>query len=178
MHLTVTPRAVDDTWTTPANTPLTVPAPGVLGNDLGTGLTAGSPSDPPHGSVTLDPSGALVYTPDPDFTGTDTFTYTATDTAGQTTGATVTIHVHTSACRLRCRCRPPRRSRRSSSRRRCVTPTVHRPTSLTVTVTIRTGGSAGLATTGFDPVSALLLAFSLVGAGVALSVGRRRLRRV
>ena len=172
VHLTVTPLAVDDTWTTPAGTPLTVPAPGVLGNDLGTGLTAGAPSDPPHGSVTLDPSGALVYTPDPGFSGTDTFTYTVTDSAGQTAGATVTIHVT-----------PPVQPSVATppSLQVVVPPSAAPPAvrapSLTVTVTVRTGGSAGLATTGADPVSALLLAFSLVGAGVALSVGRRRLRR-
>ena len=83
VHLTVTPLAVDDTWTTAGqHAPSRSRAPGVLGNDLGSGLTAGSPSDPPHGSVTLDPSGALVYTPDPGFSGTDTFTYVATDERG------------------------------------------------------------------------------------------------
>ena len=49
MHLTVTPLAVDDTWTTPVNTPRTVAAPGVLGNDLGGApLTAGTPLDAPR----------------------------------------------------------------------------------------------------------------------------------
>ena len=80
VRLTVTPIAP---WTTrgpPRSTrPLTVAAPGVLGNDLGGHLSAGSPSDPPHGSVRLDPSGALVYTPDHNFSGTDTFTYVASD---------------------------------------------------------------------------------------------------
>ena len=90
--LTVTPFAVDDTWTTPVNTPRTVPAPGVLGNDLGDDLTAGSASDPPHGSVVLDPSGALVYRPDQDFSGTDTFTYVAS-TGSLSDEATVTIVV-------------------------------------------------------------------------------------
>ncbi|NUU16586.1 tandem-95 repeat protein [Cellulomonas humilata] len=92
VHLTVTPLAVDDTWTTTVNTPVTVGAPGVLGNDLGMVLTAGTPSLPTHGTVALDPSGALVYTPDLDFSGTDTFTYVATD-GPLSDQATVTIVV-------------------------------------------------------------------------------------
>ena len=93
VRLTVTPLALDDTWTTTVNTPRTVGAPGVLGNDLGGGpLTAGTPSTPSHGTVALDPSGALVYTPDLDFSGTDTFSYVASDGAGSDQ-ATVTIVV-------------------------------------------------------------------------------------
>lgn len=90
--ITVTPVAGDDAWTTTVNTPLTVPAPGVLANDAGTGLAAGSASSPSHGTVVLSPTGALVYTPAPNFSGTDTFTYVAS--AGPLSdGATVTITV-------------------------------------------------------------------------------------
>jgi CshA-type fibril repeat protein len=90
--ITVTPVAGDDAWTTTVNTPLTVAAPGVLGNDAGDGLAAGSPSTPAHGKVTLTPDGALLYTPDHDFSGTDTFTYVASD-GTMSDGALVTITV-------------------------------------------------------------------------------------
>lgn len=90
--LTVTPVAADDAWTTAVNTPLTVPAAGVLANDTGLGLTAGSASLPSHGTVVLDPTGALVYRPAPGFSGTDTFTYAAS-AGGPSAGATVTITV-------------------------------------------------------------------------------------
>ena len=64
----------------------------MLANDAGTGLTAGSPSAPLHGSVTLGPTGGLVYTPAHNFSGTDTFTYVAS--AGPLSDdATVTITV-------------------------------------------------------------------------------------
>ncbi|WP_456845632.1 Ig-like domain-containing protein [Cellulomonas sp. P5_C6] len=92
VRITVTPVAVDDAWTTTVNTPLTVPAPGVLVNDVGTGLTVGSPSTPAHGTVVVDPTGGLRYEPDPDFSGTDTFTYVASD-GHLSDGATVTITV-------------------------------------------------------------------------------------
>ncbi|MEZ0448758.1 Ig-like domain-containing protein [Cellulomonas sp. ICMP 17802] len=92
VHLTVTPLAADDAWTTAVNTPLSVPAAGVLANDSGTPLVAGSASTPAHGTVTLDPTGALVYTPDHDFSGTDTFTYVASSGL-LSDGATVTITV-------------------------------------------------------------------------------------
>ena len=90
------PVANDDSFSTLVNTPLTVPAPGVLANDLtdrGDDLTAGSASDPAGGSVTLNPDGSFIYTPDTGFAGADTFTYTATDEAGATDTATVTVTV-------------------------------------------------------------------------------------
>ena len=92
--LTVRPTAVDDSGTTPADQALRVLAPGVLSNDLGTGLSAGRLSDPAHGSVALDSTGSWVYTPAKGFSGTDSFTYRATDGEGRTSApATVTITV-------------------------------------------------------------------------------------
>jgi VCBS repeat-containing protein len=44
-----------------------------------------------HGTVTLDPSGAFVYTPDHDFNGTDSFSFTAND--GQLDSAPATISI-------------------------------------------------------------------------------------
>ena len=75
------PVAQDDHYTTPVNTPLNVPAPGVLTNDVGPGLTdlkiATDPvSGPTHGSVTLYGDGSFIYTPDPGYVGPDSFVYT------------------------------------------------------------------------------------------------------
>ncbi|MDQ4132190.1 MAG: Ig-like domain-containing protein, partial [Actinomycetota bacterium] len=91
------PVAGDDFYRddTPA-TPLTVPAPGVLANDTdadGDTLTAGSASDPPGGSVTLNPDGSFTYVADPLFSGRDSFTYTAREPSGGSDSATVTITV-------------------------------------------------------------------------------------
>lgn len=91
--LTVTPRAVDDSWTTVVNTPLTVAVPGVLTNDAGTGLVVAVVAPPTHGTVVLAPNGSFVYTPAHDFSGTDTFTYRATAGALPSPVATVTIVV-------------------------------------------------------------------------------------
>ena len=66
------------------NTALTVPAPGVLGNDTdadGDTLTAALVGAPQHGTLTLNPNGSFTYTPASNFTGTDTFTYRASDGA-------------------------------------------------------------------------------------------------
>ena len=95
----VPPVAGDDAYTTAADTPLTVAAPGVLGNDTdpdalpGDTMTAGSAGDPAGGSVTLNPNGSFTYTADAGFTGADTFTYTASDGHGGTDTATVTVTV-------------------------------------------------------------------------------------
>ncbi|MCA1684019.1 MAG: tandem-95 repeat protein, partial [Actinobacteria bacterium] len=90
------PDAVDDAYTTAEDTPVTVAAPGVLGNDTdldGHALTAASPSTPGRGSVSLNPDGSFTYTPDAGFAGADSFTYTATDGNGGTDTATVNITV-------------------------------------------------------------------------------------
>jgi minor extracellular serine protease Vpr len=75
------PVAQDDHYTTPVNTPLNVPAPGVLANDVGPGLTdlkiATDPvSGPTHGSVTLYGDGSFIYIPDAGYVGPDSFVYT------------------------------------------------------------------------------------------------------
>jgi|GEM_PF-2580961 len=90
------PTAGDDAYTTLVNTPLNVPAPGVLSNDAddrGDTLTAGSATDPASGTVALNPDGSFTYTPDAGFAGADTFTYTATDQGGANDTATVTVTV-------------------------------------------------------------------------------------
>jgi large repetitive protein len=98
VNVTVTPVndapvALDDSTTTPEDTPVTIL---VRSNDSDVDndpLTVISFSDPANGSVVLDGSGNLVYTPDLDFTGTDTFTYVISDGNGGTDLATVTVNV-------------------------------------------------------------------------------------
>jgi len=74
------PVAVNDTWTTDQDAPITVPALGVLGNDTdacwGT-LTAVLVTDPAHGALVLNADGSFTYTPHAGFSGVDTFTYPA-----------------------------------------------------------------------------------------------------
>ncbi|MBU6245715.1 MAG: tandem-95 repeat protein [Actinomycetales bacterium] len=77
------PSATNDTYTTPYNTPLTVPAnTGVLANDSGSGITRTSNTQPPNGTVTMNPDGSFTYTPNPGFSGQDCWNYTITE-AGQ-----------------------------------------------------------------------------------------------
>jgi VCBS repeat-containing protein len=91
------PVARDDSYTTDEDTPLLVPAPGVLGNDydvdgdsahrcLGLGPRPRHPH-PQH------PDGSFTYTPAENFCGEDSFTYKAYDGELYSNVATVTIHV-------------------------------------------------------------------------------------
>lgn len=86
-------QANDDYYTALQDQTLTVPALGVLDNDVnvtGTPLVV----DPPmHGTVTLNPDGSFTYTPDPGFFGDDNFTYVV----GSSNIATVYIHVRAQA---------------------------------------------------------------------------------
>ena len=91
------PDAVNDAYSTNANTALTVAAPGVLGNDVdvdGDSLTATMASGPTKGAVTLAANGSFTYTPNAGVIGTDSFTYTASDGRGGSDTATATIAVH------------------------------------------------------------------------------------
>ncbi len=91
------PVANSDSYNTNENTPLTVPSPGVLGNDIdvdGDSLTAVKVSDPTHGFVVLNSNGGFTYTPDEDYHGDDTFTYKAYDGTVYSNIATVTITVN------------------------------------------------------------------------------------
>ena len=89
----LTPVANPDKYTAPIGSPLSVAAPGVLGNDYGGTLTASKVSDPAHGAVTLNADGSFSYTPTGGFSGTDSFTYRASNGAANSTAATVTITV-------------------------------------------------------------------------------------
>jgi VCBS repeat-containing protein len=91
------PVAGADGYSTNEDTPLNVPAPGVLGNDVdpnGDPLTAVKLSDPAHGSLTLNANGSFVYTPQANYNGPDSFTYAANDGTSNSSPATVSITVN------------------------------------------------------------------------------------
>ena len=93
------PVAVNDSYSTNEDTLLSVDAPGVLANDTDIDpsdtRTALLVSNPSNGSVTLDPNGSFIYTPNANFNGNDSFTYRAVDAAGlQSNIATVAIVVN------------------------------------------------------------------------------------
>jgi len=90
------PVATDDTFISPEDTPLSVGAPGVLGNDNDVDrdrLTAVLVQGPGHGQVVLQADGAFTYTPALHFNGTDTFTYRANDGIVDSNVATVTLTI-------------------------------------------------------------------------------------
>ncbi len=86
------PTAVDDTSTTGEDQPVTID---VLGNDIDpdldpltvTNATAG------HGTVTINPDGSIVYTPEADFNGTDTIVYEISDGNGGVSTAELSVIV-------------------------------------------------------------------------------------
>lgn len=87
------PVAVDDSATTPQNTPVDID---VLPNDSDPDndpITVVSFTQPSNGTVDCTSGGTCTYTPDSGFSGTDTFTYTITDGSGATSTATVTITI-------------------------------------------------------------------------------------
>ncbi|WP_382308330.1 cell wall-binding repeat-containing protein [Herbiconiux sp. UC225_62] len=88
-------KAVDDAYSTPVNTPLTVPGPGVLANDTDVLPSMSVAFDPPaHGGLTPGARGGFAYTPPAGFRGADTFTYClAADDECLSNPATVTIRV-------------------------------------------------------------------------------------
>ena len=86
------PTATADTYSTPYATPLTVPAPGVLGNDTSNGggaLSAQLVNPTTQGTLNLLADGGFTYTPPAGFAGTDTFTYRAQSSIGLTSADTV-----------------------------------------------------------------------------------------
>ena len=91
------PVATGDSGTTDEDTPLAVPAPGVLGNDTdadgnlsGAALVTG----PAHAaSFELNANGSYSYTPAANYNGADAFTYRATDPYGFSNTVTVNLTV-------------------------------------------------------------------------------------
>ena len=92
----VAPVAVADSYSTPLNTALVVPATGVLGNDTdanSNALTAVLSAGPSNGNLTLNPNGGFTYTPTNGYTGPDSFTYRANDGALDSNIATVSLTI-------------------------------------------------------------------------------------
>jgi len=94
------PVAVNDSYSAIGNVQISIPAPGVLTNDIdpdtgnNTGLTAtGGATSTNGGNVVINSDGSFTYNPPVGFTGSDTFTYTAHDASAITSTATVTITV-------------------------------------------------------------------------------------
>ena len=90
------PTSYDDTYTTPANTLLTIPPSGVLTNDVsgdGSPMNALLVTNVSHGSLSLNPDGGFTYLPDLGFIGSDSFNYSIRNTFGTGNVATVTINV-------------------------------------------------------------------------------------
>jgi len=88
-----TPIAVDDSWSTNEDVPLS--------NDVSLNDFPNNPSgntwtvvnQPAHGSVAMNPNGTFVYTPTLDYNGSDNFTYKLCDQDGDCSSATVSITV-------------------------------------------------------------------------------------
>ena len=90
------PVAVGDGYGVGAGGTLTMPAPGVLGNDTdaeGDVLTAVLVVGPAHGTLTFNTDGSFTYTPNAGYSGTDSFTYAANDGTLDSEVATVTLTV-------------------------------------------------------------------------------------
>src|SRR5262249_16318142 len=81
---------------TSEDSPLMIPAPGVLSHDTDPNhlpLTAVPFTGPSHGSLTLNSDGSFTYIPDPQFFGLDSFSYKASDGNLLSGPATVTVSV-------------------------------------------------------------------------------------
>ena len=91
------PTANTDSYNTNEDTPLNVPAPGVLSNDSDldgpNSLTASKVSDPAHGYLSFNSDGSFSYTPAINYYGSDSFTYRVSDGVEQSNIATVSINV-------------------------------------------------------------------------------------
>ena len=98
------PVAVADSYMNQWNTPLTVAANGILGNDSDVDntpaqLSAVLVSGTTHGVLSLNANGGFTYMPNPNYSGVDTFSYKVSDGALTSNTVTVTITI-TSPCRV------------------------------------------------------------------------------
>ena len=91
------PVVINDSYQTTQNVPLTIPAPGVLGNDTDpnqASLTANLLTNVSNGILQFGVNGGFVYTPNSGFKGVDTFTYSAYSNPNYPSNGTVTITVN------------------------------------------------------------------------------------
>jgi hypothetical protein len=91
------PVAAGDAYSTDQGVDLSVPAPGVLGNDAdadGDALTARVTGFPGQGALSLSADGSFLYQPGSGFSGNDAFTYVANDGVEDSVPTTVTIIVN------------------------------------------------------------------------------------
>ncbi|MEO5714727.1 MAG: Ig-like domain-containing protein [Luteolibacter sp.] len=90
------PVAVADSYQADANTPLAVPAPGVLANDndpRSRPLTAVLDSGTANGTLVLNPDGSFTYTPATGYSGSDAFTYHTRNGFRDSSTATVSLTI-------------------------------------------------------------------------------------
>lgn len=91
------PLAGADKYTGTQDTQLSVPAPGILNNDLdldGDSLFVVLLTSPSNGALSFKPDGSFSYFPARDFNGTDTFTYEAVDGSTNSSPTTVSININ------------------------------------------------------------------------------------
>ncbi len=92
----VAPTADDDDYSTTEDTPLHVPAPGVLDGDNdanGDTLTATLDTNVMTGTLALAPDGGFIYTPTLNDNGSVTFTYHVRDAISNSNTALVTVTI-------------------------------------------------------------------------------------
>ena len=92
------PTSVADSHSITSGSTLTVPAPGILGNDTSNGggtMAAQLVTTAAHGTLALAGDGGFSYTPSAGFVGSDVFTYRAVNSGGP--GNTVTVSLTVSA---------------------------------------------------------------------------------
>jgi VCBS repeat-containing protein len=91
------PVATADSYSTPQDTALVQPAPGVLANDTDANsdpLTAVLNANVTHGTLSLSANGGFSYTPTAGYTGPDSFTYHANDGTADSNIVTVSLTVN------------------------------------------------------------------------------------
>ena len=91
------PVGVADAYAATSGGTISVAAPGVLMNDSdpdGAAVTSVLVTQPLHGSLTLQSSGAFTYTPTAGFTGQDSFVYRASDGALVSNNIAVSLTVN------------------------------------------------------------------------------------
>ena len=93
-EVTTPPTGVDDSTSTPEDTPVNID---VLANDTdpdSVTLTVTNLTQPLSGSTVIEADNTITYTPNPETSGVDTFTYTANDGVNNSNVTTVTVTVN------------------------------------------------------------------------------------